>query len=155
MRPPPCRRRATTANDTIARATAGIALLLAAHTVYIYVRGGGAARGGGGGSGSTSSSSLEALFSSSGVLLRLWCDGHGRSVVPLPPMPMLLRLRGGERARARKLVSKYIQPNIEPAGDRANNSLTRKESSSGGATEASAGHIASAALLPCCSVLLD
>ena len=152
MSPPPYRRRATTANDTIARATAGIALLLAAHTVYIYVRGG--ARGGGGGSGSTSSS-LEALFSSSGVLLRLWCDGHGRSVVPLPPMPMLLRLRGGERARARKLVSKYIQRNIEPAGDRANNSLTRKESSSGGATEASAGHIASAALLPCCSVLLD
>ena len=147
MRPPPW-RRATATNDTIARATAGIALLLAAHTVYIYVRGG--VRGVGGGSGS-----LEALFSSSGVLLRLRCDGHGRSVVPLPPMPMLLRLRGGERARARKLVSKYIQPNIEPAGDQANNSLTRKESSSGGATEASAGHIASAVLLPCCSVLLD
>jgi hypothetical protein len=146
VRPPPW-RRATATNDTIARATAGIALL-AAHTVYIYVRGG--VRGVVGGSGS-----LEALFSSSGVLLRLRCDGHGRSVVPLPPMPMLLRLRGGERARARKLVSKYIQPNIEPAGDQANNSLTRKESSSGGATEASAGHIASAALLPCCSVLLD
>ena len=99
--------------------------------------------------------SCRSLFSSSGALLRLRCNGHGRSVVPLPPMPMLLRLRGGESARARKPPSKYTrQASVKLAGNQANNGLTRKESSSG-ATEASAGHIASAAMLSfavlCCS----
>ena len=92
-----------------------------------------------------------AVLKLQGLVQQLWvaiaasvCNGHGRSVVPMPPMRWLEQ----ERARALESLklSKYTQPNVKPAGDQANNSLTRKLESSSGATEASAGHIASAVL---------